>query len=39
LEVQVVAMMTAYWKILTPSQFEHERRALDFVRAGLPERL
>jgi hypothetical protein len=30
-------MMTAHWKILTPSQFEHERRALDFVRAGLPD--
>jgi hypothetical protein len=30
-------MMTNHWKILTPSQFEHERRALDFVRAGLPD--
>jgi serine/threonine protein kinase len=30
-------MMTAHWKVLTPSQFEHERRALDFVRAGLPD--
>ena len=30
-------MMTARWKVLTPSQFEHERRALDFVRAGLPD--
>src|SRR5262245_4954125 len=30
-------MMTAHWKILTPSPFEHERRALDFVRAGLPD--
>lgn len=24
------------WKIITPSQYEWERRALDFVRAGLP---
>ena len=30
-------MMTNFWKIITPSQFEHERRALDFVRAGLPD--
>jgi serine/threonine protein kinase len=29
--------MTTHWKILTPSQFEHERRALDFLRAGLPD--
>src|SRR5262249_58841899 len=34
---QVVAMMTTHWKLLTPSQFEHERRALDFVRARLPD--
>ena len=25
------------WKIITPSQYEWERRALDFVRAGLPD--
>lgn len=25
------------WKIITPSQYEHERNALDFVRAGLPD--
>ena len=24
------------WKIITPSQYEWERRALDFIRAGLP---
>jgi serine/threonine protein kinase len=30
-------MMTTHWKIVTPSQFEHERRALDFVRADLPD--
>jgi hypothetical protein len=30
-------MMTNFWKIITPSQFEHERRALDFIRAGLPD--
>ena len=25
------------WKIITPSPHEHERRALDFIRAGLPD--
>jgi serine/threonine protein kinase len=25
------------WKIITPSQYEHERNALEFVRAGLPD--
>src|ERR1700709_504225 len=25
------------WKIITQSQYEHERSALDFVRAGLPD--
>lgn len=25
------------WTIITPSQYEHERDALDFVRAGLPD--
>src|SRR4051812_5225182 len=30
-------MSDKYWKVLTPSRFEHERRALDFVRAGLPD--
>lgn len=25
------------WKIITPSQYNHERDALDFVRAGLPD--
>jgi hypothetical protein len=29
--------MNQHWKVLTPSQFEWERRALDFVRAGLPD--
>ena len=30
-------METPRWKIITPSQYEWERRALDFVRAGLPD--
>lgn len=30
-------METPRWKIITPSQYEHERRALDFIRAGLPD--
>src|SRR5437588_6873231 len=30
-------MMTTRWKLVTPSQFEHERRALDLIRAGLPD--
>jgi len=25
------------WKIITPSQYQHERNALHFVRAGLPD--
>jgi serine/threonine protein kinase len=25
------------WQIITPSQYDHERDALDFVRAGLPD--
>src|SRR6476646_1363824 len=29
--------MKKNWTIVTPSEFEHERRALDFVRAGLPD--
>ena len=29
-------METPRWNIITPSQYEHERRALDFVRDGLP---
>lgn len=31
------AMETPRWNIITPSQYEHERRGLDFVRAGLPD--
>src|SRR4051812_14685203 len=30
-------MMQRHWNVITPSQFEHERRALDFIRAGLPD--
>ena len=30
-------MQPPRWKIITPSQYEHERRALDFVRDGLPD--
>ncbi|MFO0851832.1 MAG: protein kinase [Gemmataceae bacterium] len=30
-------MMHSHWTIVTPSEFEHERRALDFVRSGLPD--
>ena len=30
-------MESPRWTIITPSQYEHERRALDFVRAGLPD--
>lgn len=30
-------MQSPRWKIITPSQYEHERRALDFVRLGLPD--
>ncbi|HUG69267.1 MAG TPA: NERD domain-containing protein, partial [Pirellulaceae bacterium] len=30
-------MDTPRWHIITPSQYEHERRALDFVRAELPD--
>jgi len=31
------AMETPRWNIITPSQYEHERSGLDFVRAGLPD--
>lgn len=30
-------MESPRWNIITPSQYEHERNALDFVRAGLPD--
>jgi hypothetical protein len=30
-------MMQQHWTIVTPSEYEHEQRALDFVRAGLPD--
>ena len=30
-------MESPRWNIITPSQYEWERRALDFVRAGLPD--
>lgn len=30
-------METPRWNIITPSLYEHERRALDFIRAGLPD--
>src|SRR6476660_5335928 len=30
-------MESPRWKIITPSQYEWERRALDFVKAGLPD--
>lgn len=30
-------MMDKHWTVVTPSEYEHERRALDFVRAGLPD--
>ena len=30
-------MESPRWNIITPSQYEHERRALDFIRAGLPD--
>src|SRR6056297_2080762 len=30
-------METPRWNIITHSQYEHERRALDFIRAGLPD--
>lgn len=29
-------MEPPFWNIITPSQYEWERRALDFIRAGLP---
>jgi hypothetical protein len=29
-------MESPLWNIITPSQYEWERRALDFIRAGLP---
>jgi serine/threonine protein kinase len=30
-------MESPRWKIITPSQYEWERRALDFIRKGLPD--
>src|SRR3954454_10787609 len=30
-------MESPRWKIITPSKFEWERRALDFIRSGLPD--
>jgi len=30
-------MKPPHWKIVTPSQYEWERRGLDFVRSGLPD--
>src|SRR5262245_61452106 len=30
-------MESPRWKIITPSQYEHERRPLDFLRDGLPD--
>ena len=30
-------MKSPRWKIITPSQYEHERRALDYVRDELPD--
>jgi serine/threonine protein kinase len=30
-------MESPRWKIITQSQYEHERRALDFIRDGLPD--
>src|SRR6516165_6629075 len=30
-------MQSPRWKIITPSQYEWERRGLDFVKAGLPD--
>ena len=30
-------MESPRWKFVTPSQYDHERNALDFVRAGLPD--
>jgi serine/threonine protein kinase len=30
-------MSDKFWKIITPSPFSHERTALDFIRAGLPD--
>lgn len=30
-------MESPRWNIITPSQYEHERRALDFIRAALPD--
>ncbi len=29
-------MEPPFWNIITPSQYEWERRGLDFIRAGLP---
>ena len=30
-------MESPRWNVITPSQYEWERRALDFVKAGLPD--
>ena len=30
-------MESSHWNIITPSQYPHERSALDFVREGLPD--
>ena len=30
-------MESPRWNIITPSQYEWERRALDFIRTGLPD--
>jgi serine/threonine protein kinase/predicted XRE-type DNA-binding protein len=30
-------MEPTHWKIITPSQYEWERRGLDFIRTGLPD--
>ena len=30
-------MESPRWKIITPSQYEWERRGLDFIRSGLPD--
>lgn len=30
-------MESPRWNIITPSQYEWERRGLDFIRAGLPD--
>jgi len=30
-------MESPRWTIITPSQYEWERRGLDFIKAGLPD--